>query len=59
MLPKKKSKLLMISLVLWLKMVQSVYTILNNHPEITQCEKTIYNYIDAGVFSIEMDLQRK
>lgn len=25
---------------------QSVYMILHNHPEITQCEKTIYNYID-------------
>ena len=31
---------------------QSVYTILHNHPEITQCEKTIYNYIDDGVFSV-------
>ena len=39
---------------------QSVYTILHNHPEITQCEKTIYNYIDAGVFSVgNMDLPKK
>lgn len=29
---------------------QSIYTILNNHPEITQCEKTIYNYIELGLF---------
>ena len=39
---------------------QSVYTILHNHLEITQCEKTIYNYIDAGVFSVRnMDLPKK
>ena len=29
---------------------QSVYTILNNHPEIKLCEKTIYNYIEMGLF---------
>lgn len=29
---------------------QSIYTILNNHPEITQCEKTIYTYIELGLF---------
>ena len=29
---------------------QSIYTIPQNHPEITQCEKTNYNYIDAGSF---------
>lgn len=29
---------------------QSIYTILNNHPEITLCEKTIYNYIEMGLF---------
>lgn len=29
---------------------QSIYTILNNHPEITQCEKTIYSYIELGLF---------
>ncbi len=39
---------------------QSVYTILHNHPEITQCEKTIYNYIDAGVLSVgNLDLPKK
>ncbi len=27
---------------------QSVYMILQNHPKIAQCEKTIYNYIDSG-----------
>ncbi|MBR3918753.1 MAG: IS30 family transposase, partial [Clostridia bacterium] len=26
--------------------------ILQNHPEITLCEKTIYNYIDSGVLSV-------
>ncbi|MDY6062448.1 MAG: hypothetical protein SPI53_01420 [Erysipelotrichaceae bacterium] len=29
---------------------QSVYAILANHPEIGLCEKTIYNYIENGVF---------
>ena len=29
---------------------QSIYTILNNHPEIKFCEKTIYNYIEMGLF---------
>jgi IS30 family transposase len=39
---------------------QSIYTILQNHPEITQCEKTIYNYIDAGILSVRnMDLPKK
>ena len=38
----------------------SVYMILQNHPEITQCEKTIYNYIDSGVFSVRnLDLPKK
>lgn len=30
---------------------QSIYQILSAHPEISQCEKTIYNYIDMGVFA--------
>lgn len=29
---------------------QSIYTILNNHKEINLCEKTIYNYIEMGLF---------
>ena len=29
---------------------QSIYTILTNHLEITLCEKTIYNYIEIGLF---------
>ena len=29
---------------------QSIYTILNNHSEIKLCEKTIYNYIEIGLF---------
>ena len=29
---------------------QSIYTILQNHKEITQCEKTIYTYIEMGLF---------
>ena len=33
-----------------LKQGQSVYQILSSHNEITQCEKTIYNYIEMGVF---------
>jgi IS30 family transposase len=33
-----------------LKKGQSVHQILSAHPEITQCEKTIYTYIESGVF---------
>lgn len=33
-----------------IKKGQSIYTILNNHPEIKLCEKTIYNYIEMGLF---------
>jgi IS30 family transposase len=33
-----------------LKQGQSVYQILSAHPEISQCEKTIYTYIAEGVF---------
>ncbi len=29
---------------------QSVYQVLSSHPEITQCERTLYNYIESGVF---------
>jgi len=29
---------------------QSVYAVLQNHPEISYCEKTIYNWIETGVF---------
>ena len=29
---------------------QSIYTILINHPEIKFCEKTIFNYIEMGLF---------
>lgn len=34
-----------------IKQGQSIYQILSAHPEIKQCEKTIYNYIDLGVFN--------
>jgi IS30 family transposase len=30
---------------------QSIYQILSAHPEITQCEKTLYNYINLNVFN--------
>ena len=33
-----------------LKNGQSVYQILSAHPEIKQCQKTIYTYIETGVF---------
>lgn len=33
-----------------IKKGQSIYTILQNHPEIKLCEKTIYNYIEIGLF---------
>ena len=29
---------------------QSIYAIKINHPEITVCEKTLYNYVENGVF---------
>lgn len=39
---------------------QSPYMILQNHPEITLSEKTIYNYIDSGALSIKnVDLPKK
>lgn len=42
------------------KQGQSIYMILQNHPEITQCEKTLYNYIDSGALSIDnLDLPKK
>lgn len=38
----------------------SPYMILQNHPEIKLCEKTIYNYIDSGAFSVKnIDLPKK
>ena len=46
-----------------IKQGQSVYTILENHPEITQCEKTIYTYIEMGLFKdwgvTNLELRRK
>lgn len=39
---------------------QSPYMILENHPEITLCEKTLYNYIDSGALSVgNLDLPKK
>lgn len=42
---------------------QSLYAIVQNHPEIGLSEKTLYNYITAGVFAknglIDMDLRLK
>lgn len=29
---------------------QSIYQILENHKEITQCSKTLYTYIEMGLF---------
>ena len=34
-----------------LKQGQSPCTIVSNHPELGICEKTLYNYIESGVFS--------
>lgn len=33
-----------------IKKGQSIYTILEKHPEVTQCEKIIYTYIEMGLF---------
>ena len=39
---------------------QSPYMILENHPEIGLCEKTIYNYIDSGALAVKnIDLPKK
>lgn len=42
---------------------QSIYAIVQNHPELNICEKTLYNYITAGVFAknglIDVDLRLK
>ena len=39
---------------------QSPYMILNNHPEISLSEKTIYNYIDNGALTVKnLDLPKK
>lgn len=41
----------------------SIYQIKSNHPNISQSEKTLYNYVDSNVFSIvgicNIDLRRK
>ena len=29
---------------------QTIYQILENHKEITQCSKTLYTYIEMGLF---------
>ena len=46
-----------------IKQGQSIYTILQNHKEITQCAKTIYSYIEMGLFKdwgvTNLDLRRK
>ena len=49
-----------------LKKGQSPYMIITNHPELGICEKTLYNYIESGVFETEymgrlgpLDLRRQ
>lgn len=46
-----------------IKQGQSIYSILQNHKEITQCEKTIYTYIEMGLFKdwgvTNLELRRK
>lgn len=47
-----------------LKKGHSPYQIVNDHPELGICEKTLYNYLEAGVFhyiggAIDLDLRRK
>ena len=48
---------------LLIKQGQSIYTILKNHPEITQYEKTIYSYFEIGLFKdwgvTNLELKRK
>ena len=48
-----------------IKQGQSLYTILQDHPEIELCEKTLYTYIESGIFKDvgidlgPMDLRRQ
>ena len=46
-----------------IKLGQSVYAVLQNHPEIPYCEKTIYNWIALGVFEqfglVNLDLRNR
>lgn len=47
-----------------LKKGHSPYQIVTDHPELGICEKTLYNYIDSGIFqfiggAINLDLRRK
>ena len=49
-----------------IKQGQSPYVIANNHPELGICEKTLYNYIEGGIFEfsgsnrlISLDLRRQ
>lgn len=47
-----------------LKQGQSPYQILTTHPELGICEKTLYNYLEGGVFSVvggvgNLDLRRQ
>lgn len=47
-----------------LKKGHSLYQIVTDHPELGICEKTLYNYIDSGIFqfiggAINLDLRRK
>ena len=46
-----------------IKQGQSIYTILENHKEITQCAKTIYTYVEMGLFKdwgvTNLELRRK
>lgn len=46
-----------------IKQGQSPYQIINDHPELNICEKTLYNYIDQGIFSqfglSNVDLRKK
>lgn len=46
-----------------IKQGQSIYTILEEHPEITQCEKNIYTYIEMSLFKdwgvTNLELRRK
>ena len=46
-----------------IKQGQSIYTILENHKEIKQCVKTIYTYIEMGLFKdwgvTNLELRRK
>ena len=63
-LTKEEAQAMADIIVPLLKKGHSPYQIVTDHPELGICEKTLYNYIDSGIFqfiggAINLDLRRK